>query len=73
MRETRDRALSLPAVLGDEAVGAVRAGEDVQGAAGVIVASVVADSDGRSHAGEAENGSRDGGEELHGVGVGFGD
>ena len=38
-----DVALGLPAVLGDEAVGAIRAGDGGQGAARIIIASVVGD------------------------------
>lgn len=60
-------------MLGSETVGTVRAGEDTQGAVGVVVAGVVADGDGGSHARETENGGRDGGGELHGVDVEFRD
>lgn len=54
-RETSNVGLSLPVVLCDEAVGAVRAGERGQGAAAVIVASIVADSDGRSQTGKTKD------------------
>ena len=65
-----DVALGLPAVLGDEAVGAVRAGDGGEGAAGVVVAGIVGDGDGRGEGGEAEGkGGSDGGE-LHGDGLG---
>jgi len=67
VREALDGSLCLPAVAGDEAVGTIRAGDDVHGAVGVIIASVVADSDGGSHAGEREDGSG----ELHGDDVGL--
>lgn len=89
---TTDEREARKAALGGEArsqtVGSVRAGDNVHGAAGVIVTGVVADceelvfnlwlgfvrvltSDTRSHAGEAENGSGDGSEELHGEGFGW--
>ena len=69
--EAGEVALGREAV--DEAVGSVRAADNVHAAVGVIVTGVVADSDGGSQAGEAENGSRDGRGELHGVGwVGLG-
>lgn len=63
-----DGALGLPAVLGDEAVGAVGAGNGRHGAACVIVAGVVGDGDGRSERAEAESGGSGDGGELHGVG-----
>lgn len=59
-----DLALCLPAVSGDEAVGAVRAGDGGQRAAGIVVAGVVRDSDGGGRGGEEGEGREDGGE-LH--------
>jgi hypothetical protein len=58
-----DVALGLPAVLGDETVGTVRAGDGGHGARLVIVASVVGDSGGRDGGGESE--SREDTSELH--------
>lgn len=43
VREARDLALGLPVVSGDETVGAVRAGDDGQGAGAIIVAGVIGD------------------------------
>lgn len=42
-RVPRDLALGLPAVVGDEAVGAVGAGDAGEGAGAVVVANVVGD------------------------------
>lgn len=41
--EVRDLALRLPAVLGDETVRAVGAGDGGEGAGGVVVAGVIGD------------------------------
>lgn len=65
--ELGDVALLLPAVLGDEAVGAVRAGNGSHGARGVIVASVVRDGGGRGSSGQGEGAEETG--ELHVCGV----
>lgn len=57
----RNVALSLPAVLGHEAIGAVRTGDGSEGARTVVVASVVGNgggADGRGGNGEdGEDGS----------------
>jgi len=46
VRESRDIALCLPSVFVHETVAAVRAGDKVHGAAGVIVPNVVCDCGG---------------------------
>jgi hypothetical protein len=65
--ERGDVGLSVPAVLGDQTVGAIGAGQRGQGAASVIVSSVVGDGDGRGKAGKAKTKGGDG--ELHIDGV----
>lgn len=67
--EVADLALSLPAVLGDEAVGAVGARDGGQGAGAVVVAGVVGDADGLGGGGQGEDGEDVG--ELHVCGWGF--
>lgn len=62
--ELGNSALGLPAVLGDQAVDAVRARDSSQGAAGIIVTGVVRDADGGGHGDHRGKRSEDGGE-LH--------
>lgn len=55
---------ALSGVLGQQAIGAVRAGDNSIGAASIIVAGIVRDGDGRGHGDHGGERSEDGGE-LH--------